>query len=168
MRPGPDQRRAGAPSVSPMPYWVELKGLALIPGSYPASVVNYADLDASAIATAAKNRYRTMIALTQGGDDAFGAYRLVDTSNGPALARFHFAGQNVVELEGLSAEDLNDLAKDQLTVLGQIHRKSLSSSVAAAAMADFARTLRENEAELETLVRDVAADFKASHAALGS
>ena len=168
IRPGPPISRGNAPDVPLMSYWLELKGLALIPGSYPASAVDYASVMGDAAATAAKNRYRALIALTQGGDDAFGAYRLVDTVDGPALARFRFSGQAMFDIEGLSEAKLLELAKDQLSILGKIHSESLSTSTEPKTPSSYAVTLGKSTLELTTLVGELADDLNAGYAALGT
>lgn len=165
VRPAPEQTNGGR-TATPVPYWLELKGIALIPGSYPASSINFATLDAAALAAAAKNRYRSMVELTHNGDDAFGSYRLVDTTDGPALARFRFAGQDSADLEGLSADEIVDLARDQLTVLGTIHRKSLTRSMGANGPASYATAIKKYRPAVDALIRRLTADFKASYAAV--
>ena len=110
-------------------YWIEVKGLGIRPGNFPASALSYgwhsaesAAPDLRTPAQLAMGRYRTTLYVTL-GNEAVTSYQVVDTLTGPALLRYRLKGQGSFGVGDLSDSDLLGLAKDELFVLGQIHRR---------------------------------------------
>ncbi|MGO7717427.1 hypothetical protein [Rhizobium johnstonii] len=125
---------AKAPSPNGGPqfeYWIEVKGLGIRPGNFPASQVASGWHDVANIAKTdpklrimAMNRYRTTLDVTL-GNEAITSFRVLDTISGPALLRYRFKGQGSLKIDGIPDAELAGLARDQLHELGRIHRKGL-------------------------------------------
>jgi hypothetical protein len=159
--------KGNAHGVKPVPYWIEVKGLAVLPGNYPASHLQYEGSQAE-LETQARNRYRTSLLMTHQGEDALNSYRLIQTTDGAALVRLRLSGQAFYPIEGMSQADLLEVAKDQLRVLGQIHRKGFVAwNENGAALADqYVASTNLKSATLRDFIERLRDEFKRSYDAV--